>query len=143
MNSDFDQNIVKKYPVPNSREIVLFEPGLSTIVDRVSNKKYTFDKWSDDGRVAFFDGASSVLSSCCWFVVMNEPTECDVNAGFRRDQLGLPEVPEYIELNMVNYSEDQVAQLNAWGIWANNEIDELRNTIEKLESRVLELQLKV
>jgi hypothetical protein len=140
-NTSFDLGIIKKYPVPNSREIVQWEQGLQTIVDRVSNKKYTFVKWSEDGRVAFLDGTSSVLSSACWFVVLNEQ-ECD-NADFRRDQLGFPEVPEYIELNMGNYSEDNVAQLNAWGIWANSEIDELRNTIEELKSRILELQLKV
>ena len=32
---------------------------------------------------------------------------------------------EYIELNMANYDEDQVSQLNAWGIWAYGEIERL------------------
>lgn len=33
---------------------------------------------------------------------------------------------EYIELNMANYDEDQVSQLNAWGIWASHEIERLQ-----------------
>jgi hypothetical protein len=33
---------------------------------------------------------------------------------------------EYIELNMSNYDEDQVSQLNAWGIWASHEIERLQ-----------------
>ncbi len=32
---------------------------------------------------------------------------------------------EYIELNMQNYDEDQVAQLNAWAIDASLEMDTL------------------
>jgi hypothetical protein len=33
---------------------------------------------------------------------------------------------EYIELNMANYDEDQVCQLNAWAIWAVGEIERLQ-----------------
>jgi hypothetical protein len=35
--------------------------------------------------------------------------------------------PEYIELNMRNYSEEQVSQLNAWAIWADAELERMRN----------------
>jgi len=34
--------------------------------------------------------------------------------------------PEYIELNMCNYNDDDVAHLNEWGIWAAGEIERLR-----------------
>ncbi len=34
--------------------------------------------------------------------------------------------PEYIELNMRNYDEDDVSQLNAWAIWADAELERLR-----------------
>ena len=33
---------------------------------------------------------------------------------------------EYIELNMANYDEDQVCQLNGWAIWAYGEIERLQ-----------------
>ena len=34
--------------------------------------------------------------------------------------------PEFIELNMRNYDEDDVSQLNAWAIWADAELERLR-----------------
>lgn len=37
----------------------------------------------------------------------------------------LAEPVEYIELNMNNYDEDDVAQLNNWAIWARDRIEEL------------------
>lgn len=33
---------------------------------------------------------------------------------------------EYIELNMANYDEEEVSQLNDWGIWASHEIERLQ-----------------
>lgn len=42
---------------------------------------------------------------------------------------------KYIELNMQNYDEEQVNQLNDWGIWAYTRI-------ATLERRCLELQKK-
>lgn len=47
---------------------------------------------------------------------------------------------EYIELNMANYDEDQVAQLNAWGIWAYGEIERLQHEAAGLVS---ELQRRI
>ena len=41
----------------------------------------------------------------------------------------LVEPVEYIELNMANYDEDDVAQLNAWAIWAFGRIGELEAVI--------------
>lgn len=35
--------------------------------------------------------------------------------------------PEYIELNMRNYSEEEVSQLNTWAIWADAELERMRN----------------
>jgi|LakMenE01Jun11ns_1017448.scaffolds.fasta_scaffold9505238_2 hypothetical protein len=42
---------------------------------------------------------------------------------------------EYIELNMANYDEDQVSQLNAWGIWASHEIERLQKERSERISR--------
>lgn len=39
--------------------------------------------------------------------------------------------PKYVELNMLNYDADDVAQLNAWGIWAVGEIDRLKAELER------------
>lgn len=43
--------------------------------------------------------------------------------------------PEYIELNMRNYDDDQVSQLNAWGIWADAELERLRNELKSMTAR--------
>ena len=47
---------------------------------------------------------------------------------------------EYIELNMANYDEDQVAQLNGGAIWAYGEIERLQHDIQGL---VDELQRRI
>lgn len=40
----------------------------------------------------------------------------------------MPQSPvEYIELNLSNYSADDVAQLNQWAIWAAEELERYRN----------------
>ncbi len=36
---------------------------------------------------------------------------------------------EYIELNMSNFDDDDVSQLNEWGIWAVGRIAELEEGI--------------
>lgn len=36
---------------------------------------------------------------------------------------------DYIELNMGNYSEEDVSQLNQWGTWASNRLDELDSAL--------------
>ena len=35
--------------------------------------------------------------------------------------------PEFIELNIANYGEEEVFQLNAWAIWADAELERMRN----------------
>ena len=47
---------------------------------------------------------------------------------------------QYIELNMANYDEDQVCQLNAWAIWAVDEIERLQHEVAGL---VGELQRRI
>ena len=47
---------------------------------------------------------------------------------------------EHIELNMANYDEDQVAQLNGWAIWAYGEIERLQHEVAGL---VGELQKRI
>lgn len=47
---------------------------------------------------------------------------------------------EHIELNMANYDEDQVAQLNGWSIWAYGEIERLQHEVAGL---VNELQRRI
>lgn len=47
---------------------------------------------------------------------------------------------EYIELNMANYDEDQVSQLNGWAIWAHGEIERLQHEVAGLVS---ELQRRI
>ena len=42
--------------------------------------------------------------------------------------------PEYIELNMNNYNEDDVSQLNDWGVWASSEIDRLQSDSDFLNA---------
>ena len=37
----------------------------------------------------------------------------------------------YIELNMQNYDEDDVSQLNEWAIWATDRIEELQNELRE------------
>lgn len=56
----------------------------------------------------------------------------------------------YVELNMGNYGDDDVAQLNNWGIWAAGEIAKLATTLaaeraarERAEARVAELEGQV
>lgn len=39
--------------------------------------------------------------------------------------------PEYIKVNMFNYDEDQVDQLNEWGIWASQYIDHLELRLQR------------
>lgn len=41
-------------------------------------------------------------------------------------------MPEYIELNMNNYDEEQVSQLNEWATWAFQHIEELESDIKNL-----------
>ncbi len=41
----------------------------------------------------------------------------------------------YIELNMSNYDEDQVSQLNGWSIWAYGEIERLQKELANRVSR--------
>lgn len=43
---------------------------------------------------------------------------------------------EYIELNMANYDEDQVAQLNGWAIQAYGEIERLQADNERLRQEL-------
>lgn len=43
---------------------------------------------------------------------------------------------EYIELNMSNYDEDQVAQLNGWAIQAYGEIERLQADNERLRQEL-------
>lgn len=38
-------------------------------------------------------------------------------------------MPEYIELNMSNYSDEQVSQLNQWAIDAYGEIERLKHEL--------------
>ena len=38
---------------------------------------------------------------------------------------------DYIELNMGNYDEYEVSQLNQWGIWASDRIDELERELKE------------
>ena len=46
---------------------------------------------------------------------------------FVRLLLGLNMEPEYIELNMRNFSDEQVSQLNTWAVWADAELERMRN----------------
>ncbi len=38
---------------------------------------------------------------------------------------------EHIELNILNYNEDQVSQLNEWAIWAYEEIELLKEELRR------------
>ncbi len=40
---------------------------------------------------------------------------------------------EYVELNMLNYNEDDVSQLNEWGAWAYDEIERLKEFLPTAE----------
>ena len=42
----------------------------------------------------------------------------------------------YIELNMGNYDEDDVAQLNEWGIWASDRIEDLEDQLTKKQKAI-------
>ena len=47
---------------------------------------------------------------------------------------------EYIELNMANYDEDDVAQINQWGTWAVGEIAQLRENVRLLHDATIVLR---
>ena len=40
----------------------------------------------------------------------------------------------YVELNPANYTDEEVAHLNEWGIWAYGEIDRQQAEIERLRA---------
>lgn len=43
---------------------------------------------------------------------------------------------DYIELNMSNYDDDDVSQLNQWGIWASERIDELERQLKEKQKAI-------
>lgn len=46
--------------------------------------------------------------------------------------------PEYIELNMSNYDDEDVSQLNQWGIWAVGRIEDLETISEELKAAIVD-----
>ncbi len=50
---------------------------------------------------------------------------------------------EYIELNMSNYDTEDVAKLNAWGIWAVGHIGELTAKLAAAEEKVDDLESRL
>ena len=56
---------------------------------------------------------------------MNKPLE-QTQKDIRTKFLAMDE-PEYIELNLNNYSHDQVETLQHWAIWAVFKLEELEN----------------
>ena len=48
-------------------------------------------------------------------------------------------IEQFPELNMANYSEDEVSDLNAWGVKAANAIEALQARVEKLEGENYEM----
>ena len=43
---------------------------------------------------------------------------------------------DYIELNLNNYDEDDVSQLNEWAIWASDEIEDLEDENKRLKKLI-------
>lgn len=43
---------------------------------------------------------------------------------------------DYIELNMSNFDDEDVSQLNEWGIWADGRIEELEAEVSKLRKAI-------
>lgn len=43
---------------------------------------------------------------------------------------------DYIELNMGNYGEDEVSQLNQWAIWASERIEDLERQLKEKQKAI-------